>query len=190
MRNQPRDQPTEPGNTTVHFGSAPKVGNEAYPAVLPCATGAGRREIRRNYRLALQPILPSLLTGSTTKMDIVDRDIERAEFEATRTWSQSSKERHEAQRRTSQESTGSSSTSSSESLDMNRTATASGASIPSVARTRTAGGHPIELHRTQTHALQQTHTVGASLRSKKTEKPLPEFGGGKPYPPPLPAQEE
>lgn len=123
-------------------------------------------------------------------MDIVDRDIERAEFEATRTWSQSSKEKHEAQRRGSHESAGSSSTSSSESLDMNRTATASGASVPSIARTRTAGGHPIELHRTATHALQQTHTVGASLRSKKPEKPLPEFGGGKPYPPPLPAQEE
>lgn len=123
-------------------------------------------------------------------MDIVDRDIERAEFEATRTWSQSSKEKHEAQRRGSHESAVSSSTSSSESLDMNRTATASGPSIPSMSRARTAGDHPIAMHRTATHRLQHTHTVGASLRTKKTEKPLPEFGGGKPYPPPLPAQEE
>ena len=121
-------------------------------------------------------------------MDVVDRDLERAEFEATRTFSQSSKEKHEAQRRPSHASSDSSSSTSSD-LDMNRTATASGVSNAGVARTRTAGGHPIELHRTATHRLQQTHTVGASLRSKKIagEKPLPEFGGGKPYPPPLPA---
>lgn len=59
-----------------------------------------------------------------------------------------------------------------------------------MARQRTAGGHPIEAHRTATHRLQHTHTVGASLRSKKTEAALPEFGGGKPYPPPLPERDE
>jgi MFS transporter, DHA1 family, multidrug resistance protein len=120
-------------------------------------------------------------------MDIVDRDIERAQFESTRTWSQTSKEKHEAGRRNSGDSSSSSSTSDSSALDMNRTATASGTSV---VRARTSGGHPIEMHRTQTHRLQQTHTVGASLKSKKSDKPLPEFGGGKPYPPPLPAQEE
>lgn len=120
-------------------------------------------------------------------MDIVDRDMERAEFEATRTWSQSSKEKHEAERKATRETDDSSSTSSSSSVDMNRIATESASSMT---RARTAGGHPIERHRTETHRLQHTHTVGASLRSKKTELPLPEFGGGKPYPPPLPEREE
>ena len=49
----------------------------------------------------------------------------------------------------------------------------------------------MEMHRTQTHALQQSMTVGGSkTKSRADEKPLPEFGGGKPYPPPLPDQEE
>ena len=74
---------------------------------------------------------------------------------------------------------------------MGRIDTAGGAStMPSTraARTRT---HPIEDHRTETHRLQHVQTVGASLKPKKTEtKPLPEFGGGKPYPPDLPPKEE
>lgn len=126
-------------------------------------------------------------------MDIVDRDMERAEEEATRTWSQTSKERHqresaERQRRASADSLSSSSSSSSN-PDMSRIDTAAGSALGyNTARTRT---HPIEDHRTETHRLQQVQTVGAgTLRSRKTEKPLPEFGGGKPYPPPLPEREE
>jgi len=116
-------------------------------------------------------------------MEIVDRDLERAEVQATRTWSQSSKERRERDaRRESIQSTSSGSSSSSE--DMGRIATASAGSM---ARTRT---HPIEVHRTHTHRLQHSLTVGASVKSRPTDKPLPEFGGGKPYPPPLPDQEE
>lgn len=127
-------------------------------------------------------------------MDIVDRDMERAEEEATRTWSASSKERRERERQASQSRrsslSSSSSTSSSQSEgNMGRIATATGNAMGyEGARTRT---HPIEDHRTETHRLQQVQTVGAStLRSRKTEKPLPEFGGGKPYPPPLPEREE
>ena len=127
-------------------------------------------------------------------MDIVDRDLERAEVEATRTWSQNSKERRlsqEADRRRSRQSALSSSDSDSisSSVDMNRIQTAS---VPSVTRTSTAARirtHPMEMHRTQTHALQQSETVGGS-KSRAETKPLPEFGGGKPYPPPLPDQEE
>ena len=126
-------------------------------------------------------------------MDVVDRDLERAEVEATRTWSQSSKERHLSQQgsrpsRASAESDDSSSTSSS--VDMNRIQTASGASMArssTAARSRT---HPVEAHRTETHRLQHSQTVGASIKSKTVTKPLPEFGGGKPYPPPLPEQDE
>lgn len=48
--------------------------------------------------------------------------------------------------------------------------------------------HPLEDHRTETHRLQQTETVGA--RKSKDEPPLPNFGGGKPYPPDLPPYED
>lgn len=54
--------------------------------------------------------------------------------------------------------------------------------------------HPTALSRIQTGRSQHSQTVGASLRSrtvsKHTKQPLPNFGAGKPYPPPLPDREE
>lgn len=50
--------------------------------------------------------------------------------------------------------------------------------------------HPTELSRIETHRTLQSSTVGASLKSRKSNKPLPGFGAGKPYPPPLPEREE
>lgn len=54
--------------------------------------------------------------------------------------------------------------------------------------------HPTALSRIQTGRSQHSATVGASLRSRTagrhTKTPLPAFGGGKPYPPPLPEREE
>jgi MFS transporter, DHA1 family, multidrug resistance protein len=126
----------------------------------------------------------------------VDRDIERAEVEATRTWSARSSlerqrefEKAEAERRAerrrasaSSSSTGTDTSASSVRAGMSSTATAS------LARTRT---HPIEQHRTETHRLQHSQTVGAHpTKSRVPSTPLPEFGGGKPYPPPLPEREE
>ncbi|ETI27276.1 hypothetical protein G647_09959 [Cladophialophora carrionii CBS 160.54] len=125
-------------------------------------------------------------------MDIVDRDMERAEVQATRQWSHESKERRSLHSQRSQRSIGSSSSASStdSTPDMDRIATAgaSSANMPSyrAARTRT---HPIEDLRTETHRLQHIQTVGASVKSKTDTRPLPEFGGGKPYPPDLPPQE-
>ena len=128
-------------------------------------------------------------------MDAVDRDLERAEVEATRTWSaRSSIERQrefdkqeaerKAARRSSRTSTGSTSTGASSSV----AGGLSTAATASLARTRT---HPVEQHRTETHRLQHSQTVGAHpTKSRASTKPLPEFGGGKPYPPPLPAREE
>ena len=128
-------------------------------------------------------------------MDPVDRDLERAEVEATRTWSaRSSLERQrdfekaeagrEAERRDSRASTDSTSTGSSSSV----AGGLSSAATASLARTRT---HPVEQHRTETHRLQHSQTVGAQpTKSRASTKPLPEFGGGKPYPPPLPEREE
>lgn len=54
--------------------------------------------------------------------------------------------------------------------------------------------HPTALSRIATGRSQQSHTVGSSLRSRtatrQSKKPLPNFGGGKPFPPPLPEREE
>jgi DHA1 family multidrug resistance protein-like MFS transporter len=50
--------------------------------------------------------------------------------------------------------------------------------------------HPTALDRINTHRSQHFGTVGSRASTKKKETPLPNFGGGKPYPPALPAQEE
>lgn len=54
--------------------------------------------------------------------------------------------------------------------------------------------HPTALSRIQTGRSQHSQTVGAGLRSRTVSKhahsPLPPFGAGKPYPPPLPEREE
>ena len=54
----------------------------------------------------------------------------------------------------------------------------------------TLATHPTHVERIETGRLQHVGTVGASATSRVSTKPLPEFGAGKPYPPPLPAQEE
>lgn len=54
--------------------------------------------------------------------------------------------------------------------------------------------HPTALSRIQTGRSQHNATVGASLKSRtqtrESQKPLPPFGGGKPYPEMLPDREE
>ncbi|KAI1644887.1 MFS general substrate transporter [Daldinia loculata] len=50
--------------------------------------------------------------------------------------------------------------------------------------------HPTELSRINTARSQHSATVGRSLRNRESRKPLPAFGAGKPFPPPLPNQEE
>lgn len=49
--------------------------------------------------------------------------------------------------------------------------------------------HSTALSRINTQRSQHTGTVGRSLKSRESKKPLPEFGAGKSYPPPLPSQE-
>jgi len=91
------------------------------------------------------------------------------------------------------------------SREVERTATASSSSISS------SEGPPVQgeadlnrvpthqdlerqatvLNRIQTARSQQSVTVGRrGLRSRESRKPLPNFGAGKPYPPPLPEREE
>lgn len=52
--------------------------------------------------------------------------------------------------------------------------------------------HQTQLQRIQTARSQHSGTVGRSAtgRSRRSQKPLPAFGEGKPYPPPMPDQEQ
>jgi DHA1 family multidrug resistance protein-like MFS transporter len=89
-----------------------------------------------------------------------------------------------ASRLSTASSTGSSSTSSSTSRQnandrMSRIGTG-------VSRTRSK----VEMDRIETTRSQHTLTVGRGATTRLEKGPLPEFGGGKPYPPELPAQEE
>ncbi|MBE7182288.1 MAG: MFS transporter, partial [Terriglobus roseus] len=90
-------------------------------------------------------------------------------------------------------SSGSSSRSSASSVQLQEIGTQAIQQAPT--RRDSAGRierHETAMERIETHRTQASNTVGASLKSRtRTEgKPLPEFGAGKPYPPPLPAQEE
>ncbi|KAK5327168.1 hypothetical protein LTR70_001643 [Exophiala xenobiotica] len=131
-------------------------------------------------------------------MNVVDRDMVEAEREASRDYNPPSHEHDREKRRKSEEiersrtheselsSVSSSSSSSSERMSRIATAASAGRVDNRATRTRT---HPMEDHRTETHRLQQVATVGAS-KTKSYEKPLPKFGGGKPYPPDLPPHED
>lgn len=131
-------------------------------------------------------------------MDIVDRDLEKAERDAS--------PEHpptnflaDAPRRPEQihspkagstrverrgTTTGSSASSSSASVVREPI------SISRVNTQRDLDRHPTELDRIETHRTQHSTTVGRTTTSRKSKKPLPNFGGGKEYPPPLPAQED
>ena len=58
--------------------------------------------------------------------------------------------------------------------------------------TRDLERHPTALSRIHTHRSQHLGTVGrtGTTATRDSKRPLPEFGAGKPYPPPLPHQEE
>lgn len=122
----------------------------------------------------------------------VDKYIERAERDASpdrfgaSTRNSEKEERHEPIARTSTAST--SSTSSSETSDIERDAAMS--RVPTQRDTGTElERHETALSRIHTQRSQHSATVGASLRSRTSRKPLPPFGAGKSYPPPLPERE-
>ena len=50
--------------------------------------------------------------------------------------------------------------------------------------------HPTEIHRIETHRSQHVGTVGRSVTSRRSQRPLPNFGAGKEYPPMLPEEED
>ncbi|KAL1384423.1 major facilitator superfamily [Phyllosticta capitalensis] len=128
-------------------------------------------------------------------MDNVDSYVEKAERDASPNQFPSPPERHhdekddrpEALERTASSSTTSSNSTASsiqrQEIGMSRIATAR-SGVYELERNHTA------LSRIQTARSQHSATVGASIRSRKSNKPLPAFGAGKPYPPPLPDREE
>ena len=133
-------------------------------------------------------------------MDIVDRDLERAERDAS---PERFPEKNPADAPNNVEQIHSPKADSAkiEKRDM-ATSLGSTASSSSAAINREPNGmsrvntqrdldrHPTELDRIETHRTQHGTTVGRTITSRKSKKPLPNFGGGKEYPPPLPAQEE
>jgi len=112
-------------------------------------------------------------------MNSEDLAMRRAETDASRT-----RPSHEIERILTASS---SSTSSSEGSRMRRDG-----GISRMATQRDLERHPTVLERIHTSKSQHAGTVGRSLTSKSREsrRPIPEMGLGKPYPPPLPAQEE
>lgn len=72
------------------------------------------------------------------------------------------------------------------------TSTSSGSSYTSSEHgvDRTISKHPVHLERLHTQVLTHRHTVGSKADGSITQEELPAFGGGKPYPPEIPAKRE
>lgn len=122
-------------------------------------------------------------------MDIVDKDLEAAardaspeQYENTPLGRPSRELEHEIERVATATTTSSSSSEASvvrREMGMSRMSTQ-----------RDLDRHPTSLSRIHTQRSQHSATVGKTLNSRESKKPLPEFGGGKPYPPMLPEEEE
>ena len=113
-------------------------------------------------------------------MDIVDRDLEKAEEDAR----SASGQRQDGIQLVS--STASSASGSSSSVSVVR-------EEMNISRANTQADlerHPTALSRIETHRSQHSATVGRTATSRSAKKPLPRFGGGKEYPPLLPEREE
>lgn len=122
-------------------------------------------------------------------MDSVDKDLEKAERDASPNRFQQFTPAGEAIERVA---TGSSSASSNSSTSSRN---ASG----SINMARQTTEHDVmstmersatSMSRIQTQRSQHSGTVGASAKSRRSNKSLPAFGAGKPYPAPLPDREE
>ncbi|KAI4224674.1 MAG: hypothetical protein L6R36_004482 [Xanthoria steineri] len=119
-------------------------------------------------------------------MDIVDRDLQRAERDASPDRFPQPKTKDA----TPLERTASGSTSSSTSSSSSASVIRQEIGMSRIQTGRDLERHPTELSRIETHRSQHSGTVGRSLRSRESKKPLPNFGGGKEYPPQLPEREE
>jgi DHA1 family multidrug resistance protein-like MFS transporter len=124
-------------------------------------------------------------------MDASDKIIETAEEDARRFPPQHNEknEEHEPIARIATNSSASSASSSSSSSSLPRDGTMSRqATQPD--NMGNLERHATAMSRIQTQRSQHSGTVGASIKSRQSRKPLPAFGAGKPYPPALPEREE
>ncbi|KAI9678145.1 MAG: hypothetical protein M1817_006089 [Caeruleum heppii] len=119
-------------------------------------------------------------------MDIVDRDLEKAERAASpQHFRETRHDSHEIERLPTTSSSSSSSASSAASVTRREMGMSRVPTQPDYIER-----NPVVLHRTHTLRSQHSGTVGRGLKSRESRKPLPEFGGGRPFPPPLPARDE
>ncbi|EQB44397.1 putative transporter [Colletotrichum sp. SAR 10_70] len=118
-------------------------------------------------------------------MDEVDREIAAAERAASPE-RYHGRESHEIERVLSASSSSSASSVSTGRRPFSRT----GTGISRVSTQNDLERHPTALSRIATARSQHSNTVGRSIKSKQSNRPLPQMGAGKPYPPPLPEQEE
>ena len=127
-------------------------------------------------------------------MDPLSRDLEKAEFDASHHPSSSKPGPGPAHRSasfsSSNHSSSSSSSFSSHSRFHNEDDYISRIQTAQTQRSTALERHPTAISRIATHRSQHSATVGATLKTRPSKLPLPEFGAGKPYPPPLPSQEE
>jgi MFS transporter, DHA1 family, multidrug resistance protein len=128
-------------------------------------------------------------------MDIVDKDLEAAardaspeRFENMPPGRPSRELQHERELEHEIERMATASTTSSSSSEASVVRREMGMSR--ISTQRDLERHPTALSRIQTSRTQHSATVGRTLKSRESRKPLPEFGGGKPYPPQLPDEED
>ncbi|KAL8793481.1 MAG: hypothetical protein Q9195_003964 [Heterodermia aff. obscurata] len=117
-------------------------------------------------------------------MDSIDRDLEKAEDDASPSRFPVAKPENDQLQRTESTSSGSSSSSSASSIVREEMR------MSRVNTQRDLERHPTALSRIETQRSQHSATVGRSLKSRESKRPLPAFGAGKAYPPQLPGQEE
>ena len=117
-------------------------------------------------------------------MDPIDRDLEKAEDDAKPSSLPVAKSENDQLQRTETTSSGSSSSSSASSVVREEMR------MSRVNTQRDLERHPTALSRIETQRSQHSATVGRSLKSRESKRPLPAFGAGKSYPPLLPGQEE
>ncbi|GIJ82471.1 hypothetical protein Asppvi_000979 [Aspergillus pseudoviridinutans] len=122
-------------------------------------------------------------------MDSLSRDLEKAELEANRAPSRRQSLNHGS--RASRSDSLSSSVTSSSSSTQAQEGDYYLSQIQTGQTLRGAGleRHPTALSRIATQRSQHSATVGAP-KPLVSKRPLPEFGAGKPYPPPLPERGE
>ena len=122
-------------------------------------------------------------------MDIVDRDLAAAEADCQLPTPSTQhryqpRSSHEIERVPTTSSTSGSSTLSSR-VDGGRLRSISTANMSRVPTQPDLERHPTAISRIATARSQHSQTVGRTLTNRSSKRPLPSFGGGKPFPPGL-----